>query len=53
MSSEKRKMFISLLIFLATAKKPLRDRKQFFFLIEKPGKFPFETYTVLNKKYKM
>ena len=44
MSSEKQKMFIPLLIFSVTAKKPLRDRKLYFFFIEKLNKFPFETY---------
>ena len=55
MSSEKWKMFITLLVFLVTAKKPLEIGNNFFlfFIIEKPSKFPFETYIVLHKKYKL
>ena len=52
MSSEKRKMFMPLLIILVTAKKQLEIGRLIFF-IEKLRKFAFETYIVLNKKYEI
>ena len=45
-------MFIPLLIFLVTTKKPLEIGSKFFF-IEKLSKFLFETNIALNKKYKI
>ena len=34
-------------------KKKVRDRKPNFFFLKNLSKFPFETYIVLSKKYKM
>ena len=39
-------------MFLMTAKNPLEIGSWNYFALEKLSKFPFETYLVLNKKYK-